>query len=183
MIDPYSYREKLTMPKMLFMGTNDPYWPVDAVKNYIDSIPGDNHICYIPNAAHDLGDKTQAFITLSAFLGTTVTNGKSPVCNYTVVEKNDSIFLTVYATPELLVDALLWSSASEDQDFRDEKWNNKKLDKAKIAQFTVGIGKPESGFKAFYIDLKYKAVFGEDYTQSTRMFVTNDKTLLLKENR
>ncbi len=183
MIDPYSYRKKLTMPKMLFMGTNDPYWPVDAVKNYIDSIPGDNHICYIPNAAHDLGDKTQAFITLSAFLGTTVTNGKYPVCNYTIAEKNDTIILTVNSTPELMVDAMLWSSASEDQDFRDEKWNGNNLDKAKIAQFTVRIGKPVSGFKAFYVDLKYKAVFGEDYTQSTRMFVTNNKTLLLKDNR
>ena len=48
------------MPKMIFMGTNDPYWPVDAVKNYIDSIPGDNHICYTPNAGHDLGTKVKA---------------------------------------------------------------------------------------------------------------------------
>jgi PhoPQ-activated pathogenicity-related protein len=45
MVDPYSYRSSLTMPKMLFMGTNDEYWPVDAIKNYIDSIPGENYIC------------------------------------------------------------------------------------------------------------------------------------------
>ncbi|MBE9517013.1 MAG: PhoPQ-activated pathogenicity-like protein PqaA type, partial [Bacteroidetes bacterium] len=40
MIDPYSYRKKLTMPKMIFIGTNDEYWPVDAIKHYIDDIPG-----------------------------------------------------------------------------------------------------------------------------------------------
>jgi ABC-type dipeptide/oligopeptide/nickel transport system ATPase component len=33
MIDPYSYRKKLTMPKMIFMGTNDEYWPIDNIKN------------------------------------------------------------------------------------------------------------------------------------------------------
>ena len=63
MIDPYSYRKTLTMPKMIFIGTNDEYWPVDAIKNYIDSIPGDNHICYVPNAGHNLGDKQKAFAT------------------------------------------------------------------------------------------------------------------------
>ena len=56
MIDPYSYRDKLTMPKMLFMGTNDPYWVIDNVKNYLKNIPGDNLIHYVPNAGHDLGD-------------------------------------------------------------------------------------------------------------------------------
>lgn len=59
MIDPYSYRKKLTMPKMLFMGTNDEYWTVDAIKNYIDSIPGQNHIHYVPNAGHDLEIKSK----------------------------------------------------------------------------------------------------------------------------
>ena len=43
MIDPYSYREKYTMPKMVFFGTNDEYWTVDAVKNYIDGIPSRLH--------------------------------------------------------------------------------------------------------------------------------------------
>jgi len=182
MIDPYSYRKKLTMPKMIFMGTNDPYWPADAVKNYIDSIPGDNHICYTPNAAHDLGDKKMAFATLSAFLGTTVTNGKYPICNYTVSEENRTITLKIKTTPELLLEAMIWSADSKDQDFRDEKWSGKSVDFANKAEITVTINIPEAGFKAFYVDLKYKAPFGDDFTQSTRMFVANDKKLLLKTN-
>jgi len=180
MIDPYSYRKSLTMPKMIFMGTNDPYWPADAVKNYIDSIPGNNHISYIPNAGHGLGDKKQAFATLSAFLGTTVTNGKYPICNYTVSEENRIITLKIKSTPELLLDAVIWSTDSKDQDFRDEKWSGKSLNSANKAEITVTINIPEAGFKAFYVDLKYKAPFGDDFTQSTRMFVANDKSLLLK---
>lgn len=179
MIDPYSYRKTLTMPKMIFMGTNDPYWPADAVKNYIDSIPGDNHICYTPNAAHDLGDKKKAFATLSAFLGTTVTNGKYPICDYTVSESNGTITLKIKTTPGLLVDAILWSADSKDQDFRDEKWVDKSLNAANKAEIKVDIKYPESGFRAFYVDLKYKAIYGDDFTQSTRMFVTTDKKLSL----
>lgn len=179
MIDPYSYRKTLTMPKMIFMGTNDPYWPADAVKNYIDSIPGDNHICYTPNAAHDLGDKKKAFATLSAFLGTTVTNGKYPICDYTVSESNGIITLKIKTTPDLLVDAILWSADSKDQDFRDETWVDKSLNAANKAEIKVDIKYPESGFRAFYVDLKYKATYGDDFTQSTRMFVTTDKKLSL----
>ncbi|MBW8325857.1 MAG: PhoPQ-activated pathogenicity-related family protein [Prolixibacteraceae bacterium] len=180
MIDPYSYRKTLTMPKMIFMGTNDPYWPVDAIKNYIDSIPGDNHICYTPNAAHDLGDRKKAFTTLSAFLGTTVTNSNYPVCKYSISEGNGTITLKVTATPELFVDATIWSADSKDQDFRDETWSNTSINPTDKTEIIVEIKKPESGFKAFYVDLKYKAPFGDDYTQSTRMFVTTDQKLLIK---
>lgn len=180
MIDPYSYRKTLTMPKMIFMGTNDPYWPVDAVKNYIDSIPGDNHICYTPNAAHDLGGGKKAFATLSAFVGATVIDGKYPICDYTISEDNGTITLKIKSTPELLADAILWSAESKDQDFRDEIWADSTMNSAKKAEITVEMKYPQSGFKAFYVDLKYKAPFGDDYTQSTRMFVANDKKLLLK---
>jgi len=181
MVDPYSYRKTLTMPKMIFMGTNDPYWPADAIKNYIDSIPGDNHICYTPNAAHDLGDKKKAFATLSAFLGTTVTNGKYPICNYTISQTDRTVTLIIKSTPELLVDALIWSADSKDQDFRDEHWSSISLNAANKPEIIVEVKIPESGFRAFYVDLKYKASFGGDFTQSTRMFVANDQKLLLKD--
>lgn len=181
MIDPYSYRKTLTMPKMLFMGTNDPYWPVDAVKNYIDDIPGNNHICYTSNAGHDLGDKKKAFSTLSAFLGTTVTKGNYPICDYTISELNGKITLTVNTTADKLVDASLYSTTSSNQEFRDKKWSSVDLNAEKKPVVQVEMEYPKSGFKAFYVDLKYKAPFGDDYTQSTRMFVANDKKLLLKK--
>lgn len=182
MIDPYSYRKSLTMPKMIFMGTNDPYWPVDAVKNYIDSIPGVNHICYTPNAGHDLGGGEKAFATLSAFVGTTVTDGKYPVCNYTVSQVNGEVLVKVTATPELLVNTILWSADSEDQDFRDETWADSILNVTNKSDLEVRIKKPVSGYKAFYVDLQYKAPFGGDYTQSTRMFVADSVQLLLRSN-
>lgn len=182
MVDPYSYRKSLTMPKMIFIGTNDEYWPVDAIKNYIDSIPGANHICYIPNAGHDLGDKKKAFATLSAFFGTAITNEDYPDCDYSIIEKDGKITLTVRATAEELKDAILWSADSDDRDFRDEEWTDKSLEPKNKSEFSAEIDLPGSGFKAFYVDLKYKAPFGGDYTQSTRMYVANNRQLLLKED-
>lgn len=179
MVDPYSYRRKLTIPKMLFMGTNDEYWPVDAVKNYIDSIPGNNHICYTPNAGHDLGDKKTYLAGISAFFGTTITNGIYPKCDYSITEENGKINLKLQATPEILEDAILWSATSEDREFRDKIWSSVSLGKTKVAEFSQEIDYPETGYKAFYIDLKYKAPFKGDFTQSTRMFLTSNKKVLL----
>ncbi|MGV8096684.1 MAG: PhoPQ-activated pathogenicity-related family protein [Mangrovibacterium sp.] len=180
MVDPYSYRKKLTMPKMIFMGTNDEYWPVDAIKNYIDSIPGDNHICYVPNAGHDLGDKKKAFAALSAFFGTAITDEEYPDCDYSITQEDGKITLTVRATANVLEDVILWSADSEDRDFRDEKWTDKSLKIKNKSEFSVEVDYPDSGFKAFYIDLKYKAPFGGEYTQSTRMYVAKNSQLLLK---
>jgi PhoPQ-activated pathogenicity-related protein len=182
MIDPYSYRKLLTMPKMIFMGTNDPYWPADAVKNYIDSIPGDNHICYTPNAAHDLGDKKIAFTSLSALIGSTVTKKALPVCNYTISENGGTATVRISTTPELLVDAKIWSADSKDQDFRDEKWHSNNISLTDKSEITVGVRIPDSGFRAFYVDLKYKAPYGDDFTQSTRIFVADSQKLLLRNN-
>ena len=121
MIDPYSYRKNLNMPKMIFIGTIDEYWPVDAIKNYIDSIPGQNFIQYVANAGHDLGDGRQTYQALSSFLATTLLNRDYPRCEWEVKENDSGIYLNAKANPEMLLDAIVWNAVSEDRDFRDEE--------------------------------------------------------------
>lgn len=181
MVDPYSYRKKLTMPKMIFMGTNDEYWTVDAIKHYIDSIPGQNFVHYVPNVGHDLGDKKQALAALSAFFGATVANKPYPVCQPTLTYGKKGITLKVSASPDVLVDAILWSTNSTDTDFRNEKWEGKSLKlKRKSAVVTSTQPYPASGYRAFYLDLKYKDVNGGEYTESTRMYVADNDEVFVK---
>jgi PhoPQ-activated pathogenicity-related protein len=123
MIDPYSYRNKLTMPKLIIMGTNDPYWTVDAVKHYINEIPGHNLLHYVPNAGHGLGDKVQAFGVLGAFFTHMLYKLDYPVCEWNLVEK---------------------------------------------------------GFQAFYVDLVYKDPHGDEYTVSTRMYVSDNEKVFVQ---
>lgn len=178
MVDPYAYRRNLTMPKMILMGTNDEYWPVDAVKNYIDSIPGDNHICYTPNAGHDLGDKKTGLGTLSAFFGTVISGQPVPKCEYSVVTENGKTSVTVNADAALLTDAIVWSANSADREFRDKVWTSTSLGKSGVESFVFETPVPSTGYQAFYINLKYKAPFGGEYTQSTRMFLSDNTGVL-----
>lgn len=181
MIDPYSYRKTLTMPKMLFMGTNDQYWPVDAVKNYIDDIPGNNHICYTPNAGHDLGDKKKALTTLSAFLGNTLNGGSYPVFDYSFAVAGGKVTLTAKTTPDRLVGASLFSTSSPNQEFRDKKWSSAGIEAAGLPVVKAEVELPSTGFKAFYLELKYKSPFGDDYTECTRMFVADGTHVLPRQ--
>lgn len=178
MVDPYSYKDNLTMPKMIFNGTNDEYWPVDAIKNYLDSIPGENYLQYVPNAGHGLGDKTQAYEALGSFFATTITDGGYPSCTWDLIEENGKLSLKAKATPEILQDVLLWSAVSDDRDFRDEKWFSESLHLKNVKDIETQITYPLSGFKAFYLDLKYKDPLGDEYTISTRMFVTDSLRVL-----
>lgn len=171
MIDPYAYRHLLDKPKMLFMGTNDQYWVIDAVKHYIDSIPGDYYIHYVPNEGHNLGDKKQAFRALSSFWGFTLNREPYPTTSYHVVEEPGQLKLQIATTNHRLVGATLWRAISEDQDFRDESWRSEPLPVRRVNRFVVAEETPSTGYKAFYVDLIYEDTNGKTYSQSTRVFV------------
>ena len=50
--DPYSYRDRYTMPKLIINGTNDRYWAQDALNLYWDGLPEPKWILYVPNSGH-----------------------------------------------------------------------------------------------------------------------------------
>ena len=54
MVDPWAYRERLTMPKLIINGTNDSYWATDALNVYWNGLPEKKWVIYVPNAGHDL---------------------------------------------------------------------------------------------------------------------------------
>ena len=178
MVDPYSYRANLTMPKLIFIGTNDEYWPVDAIKNYINDIPGENYIHYVPNAGHDLGGGEQAVRALSAFWGKSLNKTPQTSLAYDLTTDKASAILTVKTTSDELLNAYIWSADSSDRDFRDEKWTSKQIDSKDHDHIFQQVKFPKSGFKAFYIDLEYADPNGGKYTKSTRMYVADDDEIL-----
>jgi len=178
MIDPYSYRESLTMPKMIFIGTNDEYWPVDAIRHYLEGIPGENFIHYVPNAGHGLGDGEQAIRALSAFFGRSLSGGPYPVCNWDVTPSEKDLLLSVEASAEELLGAILWRADSEDRDFRDETFSGTGIEAVPAGNIQVAVEFPVSGYRAFYLDLIYSDPNGGEYSKSTRMFVTDTEKIL-----
>jgi PhoPQ-activated pathogenicity-related protein len=177
MIDPYSYRDKYTLPKMVFLGTNDEFWTVDAVKNYIDGIPGETYTSYVTNAGHGLGH--DAFISLEAFFHQTIHGTKYPRMDYKVKKQDGKAELNFNADKELLEDVLVWEAYSDDKDFRPKKFEPSRLGISAKANFSVEVAYPEKGYKAFMVMLKYKhpSISGATYNITTRMYTADSDEL------
>jgi len=182
MIDPYSYRDNLTQPKMIILATNDPYWTVDAVKHYYDGIPGYNLIHYAVNAGHDMGDKVEVMKALSAFLDLTLNKQAYPKCGWTLSEKKGKINLSVQTTPDKLLGAKLWLASSSTRDFRKSVWTSSPIliNEKNKSEVQSLLKYPKKDFQAFYIDLIYQNPKGGDYSVSTRTFVADKKQVFVK---
>lgn len=178
MVDPYSYRDKLRMPKLIFNGTNDEYWPVDVIKFYFHDLPGENYLHYVPNAGHGLGDRRQAINALNSFFAETILGYDYPECSWEFEESDKEVIVTIDVSEDELEGVQLWSAFSEDRDFRDNEFHYQVLDIIPTDKITVRVNYPDSGFSAFYIDLLYPNPYGEIYSKSTRVFVTDTDEVL-----
>lgn len=178
MIDPYSYRKMLDKPKMLFMGTNDEYWVVDNVKNYINDIPGINLIHYVPNAGHNLGGGASSFEALSAFFGITLNKSAYPTDKWKASVKKKKVRISMEASKDILKGVKVWFANSTDKDFRNEKWESRDLNISDKSKFRVTENLPKNGYHAFYVDMTYSDPNGGDYTVSSRVFMTDSKRIL-----
>jgi PhoPQ-activated pathogenicity-related protein len=161
MTDPYFYRDKLTMPKFLVVGANDPYWTVDAMNFYWDDLKGEKWVSRVPNAGHNLEqklpdgkiDRMRALDSLAAF-GVAQIHGKTLAsATWTDTDVDGKPGLTVKATAAPTA-ARVWVVDAATRDFRKATWSARA---ATIAGTTVtaAVEPPEKGFRAFYAELDY----------------------------
>lgn len=163
MIDPYVYREKLSLPKLLIHGTNDPYWPQDAMNSYWDDLPGAKAVCYVPNAGHGLQEvdaKTgkpelipvRAINTLSAFAAGVIFDRKMPALSWKWDPKGRCHELTTDGTVTALRS---WVAEADTLDFRQSRWTSEEV-KLYGRVCLVTPPAPEKGFRASMVEVEYK---------------------------
>jgi PhoPQ-activated pathogenicity-related protein len=178
MVDPFVYRDKLTVPKMIINGANDPYWPLDALNSYWDDLKGDKWILYVPNAGHDLretdanGTKQllpmRAVNTLGAFARSVVFDKPMPGPQWVCDEKAGVCKLEVTSATKP-VSLRVWTAEADTRDFRKARWT----EDAK-AKFPAEVRAPEKGFRAFFAETEYD-LDGLKFTLSTQIRILEAK--------
>ena len=152
MTDPYAYRDRLVLPKLLIHGTNDPYWTVDATKFYFDDLPGVKYILTLPNAGHGLdGQQLKAAQTAAAFAKHAARGDALPTMKWKLAE-SDTGYEVDIETDIVVRNARLWTARSETKDFRQARWSSTALTKEELG--AVFIFKPQSGHIAFFVELE-----------------------------
>jgi PhoPQ-activated pathogenicity-related protein len=161
MVDPYFYRERVTQPKFLILGNNDPYWTVDALNLYWDGLKGDKFVTYVPNAGHDLsqdgkkGNHGRALSSLEAFSRMVIEGKPLPRITWKNNESSGTHRITAKADP-LPSAARMWRAEAPGRDFRQAKWLKKTLD-VSSSGIQGAVEQGSTGYQAFYLDLDYDA--------------------------
>ena len=78
LVDPYSYRDRLTLPKLVLSASGDQFFLPDSSKYYWNDLKGDKILRYVPNGDHSLKN-TDAVETLLTFFETVQQDVKRPV--------------------------------------------------------------------------------------------------------
>ncbi|PLV59746.1 PhoPQ-activated pathogenicity-related family protein [Thermotoga sp. KOL6] len=138
-VDPYSMRLRLNLPKILILGTNDEYWTVDSANLYVDDLPSETFLFYSPNDKHHLKNTKEIVETLSSFFKL---YPKLPKVNFVYEDGK----IMVPKTQEV-ISAELWFSRSKNLDFRDSIWLKKSVE----VHEDMFIGTPPGEFEGYHL--------------------------------
>jgi PhoPQ-activated pathogenicity-related protein len=177
MVDPWAYRDRLTMPKLIINGTNDFYWATDALNLYWNGIPPDKWVLYVPNAGHNLRRQDQPqpdqlndlINSLAAFSRHQIGGTPMPNLSWKHESVNDKLRLTIAATRPPS-GARLWIAQTVTTDFRTAKWSQQAVN-ASNGKIVGEVTPPDTGHLAFFGELDYE-IDGLPYHLSTQMRTT-----------
>nr|VFJ96824.1 MAG: PhoPQ-activated pathogenicity-related protein [Candidatus Kentron sp. LFY] len=152
-VDPYHYRHLLNQPKLIVIGTNDHYWPLDALNLYWDDLAGDKYILYVPNNQHDLKDSSRLIGSLDALHQHAATGRPLPKLSWEFAMGDGGLSLRMNSDlPTHEVRA--WVATSPGRDFREARWESfpaRRHGGRSVYELTV----PSTGFAAMFGEAEY----------------------------
>jgi PhoPQ-activated pathogenicity-related protein len=173
--DPYSYRDRLTMPKFIVNASGDQFFCPDSSQFYFDELKGEKYLRYVPNADHSLRN-SDAIESIIAFYWTVLTGKPRPKYTWTF-EPDGSIKVT---TPDKPKEVVLWQANNpKARDFRVEMigraYTSSILQDQGDGVYVGKIEPPAKGWTAFFVELKYDIGAPTPLKLSTPVRVLPDK--------
>ncbi len=170
--DPYSYRHRLTMPKLILNAAGDQFFLPDSSKFYWDELRGEKYLRYVPNGDHGL-DKTDANETLLAFHSLILTGKKPPQFQWT--EKEDGT-LQVLARDQPR-EVRVWQATNpEARDFRVEtlgrKYTSTVVEPDQHGIYRSNVAAPAKGWTAYFLELTFDVGASVPLKLTTNVVVT-----------
>jgi len=156
-VDPYEYRARLTMPKLIINATGDQFFVPDSSRFYFDDLRGEKHLRYVPNADHSLR-QTDVDESVLAFYRSIVKGAPRPEFTWTF-EPDGSIRVRA-GGPQVPTEVRLWQATNPDaRDFRLETlgpaWRSTVIAPEPDGDYVARMAAPASGWTAFFVELTY----------------------------
>ena len=173
--EPYSYRERLTIPKLIINASGDQFFLPDSWQFYWKDLKGEKHLRYVPNADHSL-DGSDALESLTSFFQQVAMDKTRPDFDWKV--ENGKILLHVKPGTEP-PRIKLWKAHNPDgRDFRVETigkvWTSEDISFREDGNYELSVASPEGGYTAFFAELTYEDENVLPLKMTTGIVVTPD---------
>jgi len=175
LIDPYTYRDKITIPKLIVVGSNDRYWPLDAMNIYFKDLVGENYILRVPNKGHDVGDMDRIISDAIAFFHKVNGDLDFPKLSWSYMSKMGlGEGLVIMIMPDQKPKSVsVWITSSDTKDFRNSKWQETKLEPMG-SHYIYTLKKPQKGYSAIFGEAVYPSG-DKGYFLSTEVRIIGEK--------
>ena len=153
--DPYAYRQRYTMPKLIINATGDQFFLPDSSQYYWNDLPGPKYLRYVPNTDHSLRD-SDAWETIQTFYQALLRHTALPDMAWSF-DPDGFIRVQPGLTP---VAAKLWQATNpKARDFRlatlGPKWTSTPLT-IENGRIQARVAEPAQGWTAFLDEVTYE---------------------------
>lgn len=162
-VDPFSYREQLTQSKLILLGTNDRYWPLDALNLYWSQLPEPKRVLYLPNQGHGLRDIERVMGAVSAAHRYAASGKPMPGTSWSFAVSPRTLDIQV-KTDRPARSVLIWSARSDTLDFRDARWSSAECPEQQ-GGYACSWARSEKGYTAVFAETAFSD--GDDLSFST----------------
>jgi PhoPQ-activated pathogenicity-related protein len=172
--EPFSYRERYTMPKLIMNAAGDQYFLPDSSQYYFDDLPGEKYLRYVPNTNHGLGN-SDARESLIAFYDAILRNQPRPKF-FWKFDKNGDIRVTSVDKP---TEVKMWVANNPDKrDFRlmtiGPAYKSTVLTSKGDNVYVGHLDKVEKGYTAYFVEMTYPSGGKYPFKFTTAVRVTPD---------
>jgi PhoPQ-activated pathogenicity-related protein len=176
-VDPYSYLDRLTLPKFVVNSSGDQYFPPDSSKFYFHDLKGDKYLRYVPNTKHNL-QNSDALESILAFYRAILKGKRLPQYSWKV-QPDGSL---VVSTGDHPLEVNLWQATNpKARDFRLDTlgpaYKKTPLKDSGSGGYVYGakVNAPAEGWTAFFIELVFDSGEKEPYKFTTQVHIVPDK--------
>jgi PhoPQ-activated pathogenicity-related protein len=153
--EPFEYRDRLTMPKLILNSAGDDFFLPDSSQFYISKLKGESHLRYVPNTRHNL-DSPDVPHSLAAFAESIIRNLPRPGFTWKVNKNDGAIAVNSPVAPK---EVKLWQITNpKTRDFRltttGKNWQSTPVTLVN-GKYTARVPKPATGWTAFFLELTY----------------------------
>ena len=171
MVDPYQYRASLTQPKLILLGTNDRYWPLDALGVYWDALKEPKRVLYVPNQGHGMRDLQRVIGALSALHRYSARGEPLPALSWTFNSSPRALEVSVQAGRKP-ARVTVWRASSATRDFREAHWLSHDCP-ASRGGFRCSQPLTPTQYTAIYSEVTFKERSEEDFSLSTAVCIVD----------